>query len=116
MGPFLRPDVLPYVVRLMLSTRLFYHDPQAGEAFLRQHDINYVVVSRVGNLIGYPAALGRPRAVKTYIPAMNAASFLRPVLVEPYLRVYQVVGVHTPAVSPLLQGPYLHCRTQPARF
>ena len=66
---------------------------------------------QVKNLIGYYTGVG-----KTDLSAVNAASFLRPVLVEPYVRVYQVVGAHAPAVSPLLEGPYLHCSTQPAKF
>jgi hypothetical protein len=114
MGPFLRPSVLPYVVKLLLSTRHFYHHPQSSEAFLRRHDINYVVVGEVGELIGYAGPASQTGQV--YVSAMRATSFLRPVLVEPYVRVYRVVGVHPPAASPLLKGPYLHCRTQPANF
>src|SRR5215467_11236086 len=49
MGPFLRVDKLPYVVSLLLSARQFFKNPQANEAFLRQHGITYVVVSRVRN-------------------------------------------------------------------
>jgi hypothetical protein len=111
MGPFLRPSVLPYVTSLMLSARQFYLHPQANEAFLREHDITYVVVARVKNLIGYVG----PES-KTDLPAISATSFLRPVFDKPYVRVYQVVGAHTPAPSPLLKGPYLHCLTQPAGF
>ena len=111
MGPFLRPNVLPYVVRLMLSTRHFYRHPQASEAFLRQHAITYVVIAQIGDLIGYPGPTGTAD-----MSALNATPFLRPVLVEPYVRVYQVVGAHPSPVSRLLKGPYLHCRTQPAGF
>ena len=114
MGPFLRPSVLPYVVRLMLSTRHFYHHPQASEAFLRQHDINYVVIGEIRELIGYAGPASQTGQV--YVSAMRATSFLRPVLVEPYVRVYRVVGVHPPPASPLLKGSYLHCLTQPAKF
>jgi hypothetical protein len=116
MGSFLRTTLLPHVVSLMLGARHFYRHPQAGEAFLRHHDINYVVVSQVGDLIGYSGPLGSTDAGQTYVSAIDAASFLRPVLIEPYVRVYRVVGVHPPAASPLLKGPYLHCRAEPAKF
>lgn len=114
MGPFLRPNVLPYVTSLMLSTRQFYLHPQANEAFLRQHDITYVAATRVPDLLGYPGPIGP--AHKTDVQALNATSFLRPVFVRPYISVYQVVGAHAPAPSPLLAGPDLHCLTQPAGF
>jgi hypothetical protein len=109
MGPFLRVDKLPYVVSLMLSARRFFKDPQANEAFLRQHDITYVVVSRVQ--LGYYGPTG-----KTNIQAMNAAPFLRPVFVTPSGIVYRVVGAHAPPVSPLLKGPVLHCIRTPIHF
>jgi hypothetical protein len=109
MGPFLRVDKLPYVVSLMLSARQFFKDPQANEAFLRQHAITYVVVSRVQ--IGYFGPTG-----KTNVQAMNAAPFLRRVFVTPSAIVYRVVGAHAPPVSPLLQGPVLHCITTPIHF
>ena len=114
MGPFLRPNFMPYVTNLMLGTRQFFLHPQANEAFLREHDITYVVDAGVRELIGYAGPIGSPR--KTDVQGLDSASFLRPVFVRPYVRVYQVVGAHTPAPSPLLTGPYLHCLTQPAGF
>lgn len=114
MGPFLRPNVLPYVTSLMLGTRQFYLHPQANEALLRQHGITYVVAARLPDLIGYSQPIGSAR--KTDVRALNATSFLRPVFVKPYISVYQVVGAHAPAPSHLLEGPYLHCLTQPAQF
>lgn len=109
MGPFLRVDKLPYVVSLMLSARQFFKNPQANEAFLRQHDITYVVVSRVQ--IGYFGPTG-----KTNIQAMDAAPFLQRVFVTPSAIVYRVVGAHAPPVSPLLKGPVLHCIRTPVHF
>lgn len=109
MGPFLRVDKLPYVVSLMLSARQFFKDPKSNEAFLRQHDITYVVVSRVQ--IGYFGPTG-----KTNIQAMNAAPFLQRVFATPSAIVYRVVGAHAPPVSPLLQGPVLHCIRTPIHF
>lgn len=111
MGPFLRVDRLPYVVNLMLSTRHFYLYPTSDEAFLRQHHISYVIAARVGELLGYGGPIHRGN-----IPALNAAPFLRPVLVKPYVVVYKVVGSKPPPLSPLLKGPYLHCLTAPAHF
>jgi hypothetical protein len=104
MGPFLRVDKLPYVVSLMLSARQFFKNPRANEAFLRQHAISYVVVSRVGMLLGYPGPTGT-----TNVQAMSGAPFLKRVFMTPSVIVYRVVGAHAPPVSPLLKGPVLHC-------
>jgi hypothetical protein len=111
MGPFLRVDKLPYVVSLLLSARQFFADPQANEAFLREHDISYVVVSRVRMLLGYPGPTGR-----TNVQAMNAAPFLQRVFVTPSAIVYRVVGARALPVSPLLKGPVLHCIRTPVHF
>jgi hypothetical protein len=104
MGPFLRVDKLPYVTSLMLSARQFFKNPQGNEAFLRQHGISYVVVSRVGMLLGYPGPTGT-----TNVQAMSAAPFLKRVFMTSSVIVYRVVGAHAPPVSPLLKGPVLHC-------
>jgi hypothetical protein len=106
MGPFLRADKLPYVVDLMLSARRFFASPASNEAFLRQHRISYVVVARPPMLLGYSGPPGR-----AYIPGLDSSPFLHRVLTIPSLIVYQVQGVQTPPVSPLLKGPYLHCMT-----
>ena len=58
MGPFLRVDKLPYVISLMLSARRFFQDPRSNEAFLREHGISYVVVSKAGLLLGYTGPTG----------------------------------------------------------
>ncbi len=111
MGPFLRPSTLPYVVGLMLGARSFYTDPQAHEAFLRQHQISYVIVANWGELIGYGGPEGNAN-----LSALNASSFLHPVYATRAVRVYQVDGAPATAPSPLLKGPYLHCLTSPAHF
>jgi hypothetical protein len=111
MGPFLRVDKLPYVINLLLSSRQFFKNPQANEAFLREHDISYVVVSRVHLQLGYPGPTGR-----TNVQAMNAAPFLQRVFATPSAIVYRVVGARTPPVSPLLKGPVLHCIRMPIHF
>lgn len=111
MGPFLRADRLPYVVNLMLGARKFFADPLRNEAFLRQHDITYVVVARGRGLIGYRGPIGR-----TAIHAISAAPFLHLVRHSRSAPVYKVVGARVPPASSLLKGPYLHCKTTPARF
>ncbi|HYB85704.1 MAG TPA: hypothetical protein VEC76_02545 [Streptosporangiaceae bacterium] len=111
MGPFLRVDKLPYVVSLLLGSRQFFQDPQANEAYLRQHGISYVVVSRVPFLLGYPGPTG-----VTNVAQMNSAPFLQRVLVTPAVIVYRVVGAHPAPVSPLLKGPVLHCIRTPVRY
>lgn len=104
MGPFLRPGTLPYVINLMLSARSFYMHPWQHEAFLRQNHINYVVVSDVNYVIGYPGPTGW-----TNDASINTAPFLRKVWDNGAVKVYQVKNAPVMPVSPLLQGPYLHC-------
>ena len=111
MGPFLRPDKLPYVISLMLGARSFYQHPQANEAFLRQYGITYVIAVRTGELIGY----GGPEGTANF-RALRSTPFLHLVYSTRVVRVFQVTGARAPAVTPLLQGPYLHCLTSPAHF
>jgi hypothetical protein len=111
MGPFLRVDKLPYVIHLLLGARRFFTDPLSHEAFLRQHDISYVIATRQGQLLGYKGPTG-----KTNHRDLRTAPFLRRVLGNRYATVYQVRGAHPLPVSPLLKGPYLHCVTAPVHF
>jgi hypothetical protein len=111
MGPFLRVDKLPYVVSLMLSARRFFQDPRSNEAFLREHGISYVVVSKAGLLLGYTGPPGTAN-----IPELDAAPFLQQVLVTRSAIVYQVRNARPGPVSPLLKGPILHCITTPVHF
>ncbi len=111
MGAYLRTDKLPYVISLFLDARHFFGSPQSSEAFLRQHDISYVVLARDNQLLGYPGPTG-----PTNYPAMRATPFLHRVLSRPFVTVYQVQGSAAAPVSPLLRGPYLHCLTTPVRF
>jgi len=106
MGPFLRPDKLPYVVNLMLRARHFFMNPAENEAFLAQHRITYVVIALRGGLLGYQGPTGH-----TDIPGLDGSRFLRRVLTTSSFIVYQVQGAQAPPVSPLLKGPYLHCLT-----
>ena len=111
MGPFLRPEKLPYVVTLMLGARDFYQDPQANDAMLRKYDITYVVAARANLFLGYPG----PEAGIS-LAAVKAAPFLHEVYANPSVVVYRVAGTRPPAASPLLKGRYLHCLTDPAHF
>jgi len=111
MGPFLRLDKMPYVVNLMLNTRNFYRSAPSDEAFLRQHNITYVVVALRRNTLGYPAPISYPTTRAT-----AAAPFLHQVYASPDVVVYRVAGARVPPVSPLFKGPYLHCLTAPAHF
>ena len=111
MGAFLRVDKLPYVVSLSLAARQFFQAPLSHEAFLRQHGISYVVVTRQNQLLGYGGPTG-----KVNEPGIHATPFLQPVLVRYYITVYHVRGAHPPPSSTLLKGPYLHCITSPVRF
>ncbi len=111
MGPFLRVDKLPYVVSLLLRARQFFRNPVSNEAFLRQHDISYVIVSRLPLMLGYYGPIGNVN-----IRGLDAAPFLQRVLVRRSLIVYRVLGADAPAVSPLLKGPYLHCIRTPVHF
>jgi hypothetical protein len=111
MGPFLRVDKLPHVVSLFLGARQFFRHPISNEAFLRQHHISYVVVTPVGLLLGYSGPVGTAN-----VRELNAAPFLKRVLVKPSVVVYQVRGAHPGPVSPLLKGPDLHCIRVPVHF
>jgi len=111
MGPFLRVDKLPYVIDVFLAARHFFKDPLSHEAFLRQHDISYVVLTGQNQLLGYTGQTG-----KVNVHGIRTAPFLQPVLTRPYVTVYQVQGVAPPPVSPLLKGPYIHCMTSPVHF
>jgi hypothetical protein len=111
MGPFLRVDKLPHVVSLFLGARQFFQHPISNEAFLRQHDISYVVVTPVGLLLGYSGLTGAAN-----IRELNAAPFLERVLVKPSIIVYKVRGARPVPVSPLLKGPDLHCIRVPVHF
>jgi hypothetical protein len=111
MGSFLRVDRLPHVVSLFLGARQFFQNPIPNEAFLRQHDISYVVVTPVGLLLGYPRLTGTAN-----VRGLNAAPFLERVLVKPSVVVYKVRGARPSPVSPLLKGPDLHCIRTPVHF
>jgi len=111
MGPFLRVDKLPYVISLFLGARQFFTSPLSHQAFLRQHDISYVVVARQDQLLGYKGPIG-----KTNTHDLRAAPFLHRVLANRSVVVYQVQGAQPLPVSPLLKGPYLHCSTAPVHF
>lgn len=111
MGPFLRPDKLPYVISLMLAARNFYHHPQHNQAVLRQYGISYVVVARVGEMLGYSGPEGT-----AHYRALSQAPFLHAVYQTRAVTVYRVQGSQIGAPSPLLSGPYLHCLTGPAHF
>ncbi len=111
MGPFLRPEKMPYVVTLMLDARNFYHHPQTNEAILRKYDITYVVVTLAGQFLGYVG----PEAGAN-LAAIKATPFLHRVYANPSVIVYRVAGAQAPPASPLLKGRYLHCLTEPAHF
>ena len=111
MGPFLRPQKMPYVVTLMLDARNFYHHPQTNEAILRKYDITYVVVTRANQFLGYVGP-----ETGTNLVAIEAAPFLHRLYANPSVIVYRVAGARALPASPLLKGRYLHCLTEPAHF
>ncbi|MDR2985354.1 MAG: hypothetical protein LBV34_11000, partial [Nocardiopsaceae bacterium] len=111
MGPFLRPEKLPYVVALMLDARNFYQHPQRNEAILRKYDITYVVVARSGDFLGYVGP-----ETGTNLAAIKSAPFLQQVYANRSAIIYRVAGAVAPPASPLLKGRYLHCLTEPAHF
>jgi hypothetical protein len=111
MGPFLRPEKLPYVVSLMLDARNFYHHPQQNEAILRDYDVTYVVVARAYQFLGYTG----PESGAD-LTAIEATPFLHQVYANPMVTVYRVAGAQAPPASPLIKGRYLHCLTKPDHF
>ena len=110
MGPFLRVNTLPYVIHLFLDARHFFANPPADEAFLRQHDISYIVVTGQNQLLGYTGETGGVNK------DIRSAPFLHKVLNRRGVTVYQVQGINPPPVSPLLKGQYVHCMTTRVRF
>ncbi len=111
MGSFLRIRTMDYVVHLMLSARDFFESPLKNEAFLRQHRIDYVVLARGPLVLGYPGPTG-----STNFVAMSNAPFLEKISESTYFIVYKVRHADPAPVSPLLTGPYLHCKTAPLHF
>jgi len=111
MGAFLRTNELPYVVKLLLKAQKFFHYPMADEQFLRIHDISFVVVARGDQELGYAAPIGPPN-----LRQLSASPFLQLVYSSRSVLVYKVVGARTAPVSPLLQGPYLHCIRSPVSY
>jgi hypothetical protein len=111
MGAFLRTKQLPYVVSLMLKGQTFFHQPMGDEAFLRRHDISYVVVAQGFQLLGYQAPIGPANLLQ-----LNAAPFLQLVFSTRSVSVFKVVGTGQAPVSPLLKGPYLHCIRAPISY
>ena len=111
MGSFLRIRTMDYVVHLMLSARDFFESPLKNEAFLRRHRIDYVVIARGLLVLGYPGPTGT-----TNVLAMDKAPFLEKISESTYFIVYKVRGATPAPVSPLLTGPYLHCKTAPLHF
>jgi hypothetical protein len=111
MGPFLRPQKMPYVVTLMLGAQTFYQHPQANEAILRKYNITFVIAARAGQFLGYS---GPEQGAN--LAAVQASPFLHQVYANPSVIVYRVAGAQAPPASPLLKGRYLHCLTKPASF
>jgi hypothetical protein len=110
MGPFLRTDKLPYVIRLMLASEKFFLSPRSNEEFLRQHDISYVVGTVDNRILGLNRTPG-----KASIPKLQGTPFLSRVMATRAVVVYRVLGANPP-VNPLLTGPYLHCIKIPVEF
>jgi len=102
--PYLRPDVLVPVLRLMLDARAFLHDPAAHSGFLRRHGVTHVVVLRAGGL-GYSEPIGR-----VDVAGLRAAPFLRLTLSTPGADVFEVVGARP---SPLPAAPGYECARDP---
>ena len=77
-------------------------------AFLRQHDLSYVVAARQGELLG-PEANGEGTAM-TLTPRTSYAGPVRPFS----RRLPGKARTRSP-VSPVLKGPNRHCITVPVQ-
>jgi hypothetical protein len=82
--PFLRPNILDPIVRLLLQARDFFHDPETHEAFLRAQRIDYVVVLTGGH-VGYKESIGTTNA-----DALARLPSLRRVFANQGITIYQV--------------------------
>jgi hypothetical protein len=97
--PFLRPAILQPIVRLLLQARDFFHDPQAHQAFLGPHAVDFVVVLAGGH-VGYRETIGT-----TNTAALDGLSSLQRVFANEGMTIYRVTG------PPLTVG-----RTNPAGY
>ncbi len=84
--PFLRPNILEPIVRLLLQARGFFHDPQSHEAFLRARGIDYVVVL-TGGYVGYRESIGTTNAV-----ALARLPVLQRVFANEGMTIYRVAS------------------------
>ena len=95
MAPYLRPDILAPVVRLIDDAETFFHDPAAGEAFLTEHGVDEVIALAPGVRLG---PLGKP--LDGSADSLAALPFLRPVFQTSAGTVFQVTsrseGTHPP--------------------
>jgi len=109
MGPFLRPDMLHDVVRLVLGAKRFFADPSKGANFLSNLGIDYVVAVPKGTRLGYAGPIGHPER-----SAFDGVPFLQRVYSSPAFDIYRVTGLQERSgfVSSVGRPGYLCQRTR----
>jgi hypothetical protein len=88
--PFLRPNILQPIVRLLLQARDFFHDPQSHEGFLRAQAVDYVVVLSGGH-VAYRESIGTTNGT-----ALARLVSLQPVFTNQGMTIYRVTATPPP--------------------
>jgi hypothetical protein len=111
MGAFLRVDRITRVLHLSLLVRRYFRHPQERTGWLRRQHITYVIYARRDFSLGYVGLIGPVQVTK-----LNADRNLHQVFSNAQFTVYQVGSPEPAPISPLLEGPYLHCQRAPLHF
>jgi hypothetical protein len=92
--PFLRPNIIQPIVRLLLNARDFFHDPQGHRGFLRTGRVDFVVVLTAGH-VAYREAIGAINQT-----ALAGLSSLQRVFANVGMTIYRVTGVPSATGQP----------------
>lgn len=108
--PFLRPNIMQPIVRLLLDAREFFHEPEQHQAFLRAQGVDYVVVL-MGGHVGYSETIGTTNG-----PALPRLPSLHRVFANQGMTIYRVIGMPTAIRRPDPAAfPGYDCRRDPIR-
>jgi hypothetical protein len=106
--PFLRPTILAPIVRLLLRARDFFHDPAANASFLRDQDVDFVVVLLAGQ-VGYKETVGQ-----TDTAALGRVASLQRAFANGGMTIYRVAStVSATAILDPSAFPGFDCRRGP---
>jgi hypothetical protein len=108
MAPYLRPQILAEIVRLMTDARAFFADPAGHLDFLRSNRVDFVLLVK-GSPLGVRGLLGRSSH-----EALLGVDGLDPIFSSAGLDVYRVSVPGAPAPSNIpVSAPGYHCQQGP---